>query len=89
MRMISRLEDEWAPWQWEVLFDLLEGRSVVAYIHGEAYSVSVVDGAHHLWHLHTGKQYTVQGEFCSCPDSRFRKHICKHILRIRQMTVDI
>lgn len=84
--LTNRLLKEFTSWQWEILLDLLDGEAVVVYIDGEAYAASRDGESFLLRNLREGKQYTVIGGQCTCPDSRYRRHVCKHADAVKRLS---
>jgi hypothetical protein len=77
-RKLEGLSDE----EVQLLLDLLESRAALLTIEGSTYAVSFADGAARV---HGPETYTVSGGACTCPDSRYRSRVCKHVQALRAL----
>lgn len=73
MTMVNKLR----PWELDILYDILEAKAVVVCINGELYALS---GRWRFRKLKEQVDYSTTLTACTCPDSKYRGHVCKHSL---------
>jgi len=68
-----------------LLVDLLNGTAKLVVIAGAQYAVRQLGEKSIVSAVEKLADYVVEGDRCTCPDSKFREHACKHAEAVRAL----